>query len=643
MSATPADERLTREVIRAFLESTPPFNELDPISLDGVTARCEVERAAMGTVLLTRGRSEVTHFRLLYEGRVKVFLKDDRGEASFEEIRGPGEAIGYLAILRASLSNLDVQIMEDSTFITLTRDDFLRLVRANLTFSNHYLKALSDGYVRKALDQMERPRRSTGTEGSLYLFSAQVGDIVRRRPVIIPASETIQTAARLMSERRVGCLLIADPAEKVIGIITDRDLRTKVVAEGLNYLAPVSSIMTSPVATIPTHMVCFDALLEMMKRRVHHLGLEKRGEIVGVLSGHDLMVVQGSSPLILVRDIRAQQNIEGLYDIALQSPRVVRSLILEGAKARHVTRMITLINDYILDRLLTLLEETLGTPPVPFCWLLMGSEGRREQTFRTDQDNGLIYRDPESEAERRAAVEYFEIFAQEAVSDLVACGVPRCKGGVMASNPKWCQPYSVWQKYFDHWIRNPEPQEVLNATIFFDFRPGYGNLELGRQLRDHLMREVQGQEVFLRFLARDLVNSPPALTFFRQFNLEKNSQHKNKLDIKTKGIMPFVDFGRILSLGAGIGETNTLERFQLLGEAGQISEELQMQASQAYEFQMHLRLLHQQAMDEEALEPDNFIDPAELSDLDRRTLKDSLGVLNDIKAHIKDVFRLGAA
>lgn len=628
--------------IRTFLENNQPFSELDPITRDGVAARCGVESQPAGTVILERGKTEVPYLRLLFKGKVKLFLRDDQGETNLEDVRGPGQPIGHLAILRGSLSNLDVRTIEDSVFLTLNREDFQQLLRSNLSFANFFLTALSEGYVSKALEQLARRSRSAATDGSLYLFHAQVGDIARRRPVTIPGSESVSRAAKVMSERRVGCLLITDPSEKIVGIITDRDLRTKVVAAGLDFQAPVSEIMTSPFHTIPSHTVCFDALLEMMKRRVHHLVLEKKGEIIGVISGHDLMVVQGSSPLFLVREIRAQRTIEGLYDLALQSPRVVRSLIREGAKARHVTRMITLINDYILDRLLAILEDTLGTPPVPFCWLLMGSEGRKEQTFRTDQDNGIIYQDPETEAERKAAEEYFEVFGQEAVSDLVACGFPRCKGGIMASNPKWCQPYSVWKKYFEHWIFNPEPQEVLNATIFFDFRSGYGDQRIGADLRKHLMENVQGQDVFLRFLARDCLNTPPAVSFFRQFNVEKSGPHKNRFDIKTKGLTPFVDFARVMALQAGVSETNTLERFMLLGQAGAISEDLMIQASQAYEFQMHLRLLHQQAMDEEALEPDNFIDPEELSDLDRRTLKDSLGVVNDLKAVVKDAFHLGA-
>ena len=642
MPASAKTTKLSSDDLREFLRRTPPFSELDAISLDGVVVRCRVESRPKGDEILNRGRSEVDHLRVIYQGRVRLTLKDESGEITLEDFRGPGESIGHLAILRGSLSNLDVVAVEDTTFLLITKDDLRQLTRSNLGFAQYYLRALSEGYVSKALDSLERPRGSVNSEGSLYLFSAQVGDVVRRRPITIPASESVQRAAGLMSERRVGCLLVTDQSGEVAGIVTDRDLRTKVVAQGGDVGAPVAEIMTAPVQSIPAHTICFDALLEMMRRRVHHLPLKQRGEIVGVISGHDLMVVQGSSPLFLVREIMKARRVETLFDIALKSPRVVRSLIKEGAKAGHITRMITLINDYILERLLTLLQESLGPPPVPFCWLLMGSEGRKEQTFRTDQDNGLIYEDPGSEAERRQAEEYFGQFGRQAVDYLVACGVPRCKGDIMASNPRWRQPYSVWQGYFDRWIRTPEPQEVLHATIFFDFRPGFGEVELGGRLRDFLMKAVDNQDIFLRFLARDCMNTPPALNFFRQFNLEKSGNHKNKLDLKTKGITPFVDFARLMSLWCGVRETNTLERLQLLGEGGFISHELQMQARQAYEFQMQLRLHHQQALDEEALEPDNFIDPEQLSEMDRRSLKDALGVIGDIKGYIKDAFHLGA-
>ncbi len=635
---------LSPEQIISFLQATAPFSSLEPQVQVDLARSCTQEFHPRGRLILEGGRSQVTHLRLIHGGRVRLFLTDHEGAETMEDFRGPGQVIGALGILRESLSNLSVEAVEDTLCVLISREEFLGLVRSQAAFAQYFLKVISETYVGKALSELQRPRSPQLTEGSLYLFSAQVGDAVRRRPVTIPAGQSVQDAAVLMSDQRAGCLLVTDPAGQIMGIVTDRDLRTKVVAQGRSIDAPVSDIMASPVQTIPSHTVCFDAMLEMMKRRVHHLAVEKGGQIVGIFAAHDLMVIQGASPLLLVREIMAQKKIEGLYELSLKSPRVVRSLIYEGAKPGYVTRMITLLNDYILDRLLTLLQEEMGPPPVPFCWLLMGSEGRREQTFRTDQDNGLIYRDPEDDDQRRAAAEYFAALGAQAIEHLVRCGFPRCKGGIMASNPQWCQPYSMWRSYFDRWIATPEPKDVLHANIFFDFRPGYGDMDLGGALRDHLMRQVKGQEVFLRFLAQDTLTAPPTLTtFFRNFMVEREGEHKNKLDLKTRGMVPFVDFARLMSLRNGVRETNTLERLQLLGEGGHISRELYLKASQAYEFQMQLRLVHQQMMHEEGLEPNNFIDPRDLSELERTTLKEAFGVISDIKSYLREAFRLSSA
>ncbi len=624
-----------------FFEEIPPFDQLDDQTRRQLAQQCQVEFLPQGTQFLHRGRTPIKHLRLIFQGKIKLFLKDDSGIITLEDYRDIGDAVGTLGLLRGSHSNLDAVTMEECVFLLIERELFLDLLDNHPPITRYYLNSLTEGYLTKAFSELERTRSRLNTEGSLYLFSAQVGDIVRRRPVTIPAADTVQQAAILMSERRVGALLVTDTSGKITGIITDRDLRSKVVARGRNATLPVREIMTTPVATIPTHTVCFDALLAMMKHRVHHLALEKNGDIVGVLSGHDLMVLQGSSPLYLVREIVAQDNIEALYDLSLQSPLVVSSLIKEGAKAGNITRMITLMNDYIVDRVLSLLQEEMGPPPAYFCWLLMGSEGRREQTFRTDQDNGLLYADPTDEAHAKVCREYFSQLGAKAIEHLVACGFPRCPGNIMASNPQWNQPFSAWAGYFDKWIRTPQPKDVLHATIFFDFRAGYGAKDLGLRLRHHLTKQLVGQELFLRFLAKDCLTTPSALTMFRGFAVERSGEHKNKLDLKHKGLVPFVDFARLMALKHGVFETNTMERLQVLGEAGHISQGLYLDALQGYEFLMQIRLEHQQAQHDEGLIPDNYINPRDLSDLDRHTLKDVFNVINDIKSVIRDSFRLG--
>ncbi len=626
------------KVVVDFLKKTLPFNELDDDVLHWLSKRVTVDFYPKGTVLFEQDRTEVDHLYLIQKGGVKIYLTDEQGTITLKDFRGEGSYIGALPIIQGTRANLNVETVEDTFCFLLEKEAFLELIQSCPKFAQYYLKSFSEKFIRTAYAELRQHRVAPRTDSALTLFSMQVLDIIKREPEVIPGTESVQNAAIRMTGHHIGSLLVSDPSGKIVGIVTDKDLRTKVVAQGLDYQAPVSEIMTFPVETIPSHAVCFDALLQMMSKQIHHLAVERQGKIIGIITAHDIMVLQGSSPLYLFREIIAQREIEGLYSLSQKVPLVVRNLIEEGAKANNITRMITVLNDHILDRLLSLLQDELGPPPVPFCWLLMGSEGRKEQTFRTDQDNALIYRDPENPEEAEAARDYFSRFGKEAIEHLVRCGYPRCKGDIMASNPKWCQPYSVWQSYFDNWIFRPEPKEVLHATIFFDFRPGYGKMDLGVDLRNHLTIQAQKQEIFLLHLAKDCLETRPPLSFFRNFIVEKDGEHKNRLDLKSRGLVPFVDFARLMALKYGIKETNTLGRLQLLGEAGHISNELYKETYEAYEFQMQLRLVHQLRMMEQGKQPDNYIDPGELTDLEKRTLKEAFGIINRMQAYIRDIF-----
>ena len=315
----------------------------------------------------------------------------------------------------------------------------------------------------------------------------------------------------------------------------------------------------------------------------------------------------------------------------------------EGAKAGNISRMVAVFNDLILERLLDLLIKQFGTPPLPFCWLLMGSEGRREQTFATDQDNALVYKDSDDEILQRACDIYFTEFTAQAKEHLIQCGFPACPGNIMASNPKLRKPLSLWRDRFEHWIMVPEPEEVLQATIFFDFRAGYGHENFAKELRNHIMKHAPKQDVFLRCLAADCLKTRPPLSFFKNFLVERSGEHKNQLDIKTRGLTPFIDFARLMALKYGLKETNTLARLKLLSQEGHIPQELCVDATEAYEFLLHLRLVHQLTLVEQGKKANNHIIPEKLSELERRTLKEAFGVISRIQRHVRDIFSLNIA
>ena len=300
-----------------------------------------------------------------------------------------------------------------------------------------------------------------------------------------------------------------------------------------------------------------------------------------------------------------------------------------------------MLNDQIVTRLLSMLHEQMGPAPVPFCWITFGSEGRKEQTFKTDQDNALIYEHLAGTEEQMKKVRaYFRKFGQEAAQLLDASGFPLCKGKMMAANPRWRKPFPVWKGYFDRWMATPEPREVLNASIFFDFRPEYGKMELGNDLRDHLTIEAPKKSFFLLFLAKDCMSGRSPLTFFKHFVVEKNGKHKNRVDLKTQGLTPFVNFARLMALRYGVKETNTLARLEALSEMDRLPKALYLETRDAYEFQMQLRLENQLQMIEANQAPDNYVDPDELSDVDKQTLKEAFAVIGRVQSFVKADFQV---
>ncbi|MFZ5760204.1 MAG: DUF294 nucleotidyltransferase-like domain-containing protein [Thermodesulfobacteriota bacterium] len=628
------------ETVLEFLQNTLPFNELAKEDLLRLARQCIIDFFPKNTLIFKQDVTEVTHFYLIQKGGVKIYLKDEEGEITLKDFRGEGEYFGAMPLIQNTTANLNVETVEDTFCFLFSKEAFMELLHSAPKVTAYFLRSMSEKLVRTAYKELRQHRVSTRTEGSLYLFSAQVGAIVKGEPHTIRADDTVQNAAIRMAQLHIGSLLVTDAAGSVIGIVTDKDLRTRVVAQGLDYGTSIKWIMASPVKTIPSHAVCFDALLKMMSNRIHHLAIEKQGRIIGVVTTHDIMVLQGTSPLYLFREILAQRRIEDLYQLSVKVPLVVRSLVEEGAKANNITRMITILNDQILDRLITLIIEKMGAPPSRFCWLLMGSEGRREQTFRTDQDNALIYELPEDAGRQQTTQEYFRAFAEEAIHHLVECGYPRCPGNIMASNPELRQTLNGWTARFDRWMRTPDPQEVLNTTIFFDFRPGYGDSTLAGALRKHLCSMAPRQEIFLTHLARFCLSSRPPLSFFKNFIVEKDGEHKNSLNLKETGLVPFVDFARLLALKYGIAESNTLGRLQLLNEQGHISSDLYSETVEAYEFLMQLRLINQLAMLEDGIQPNNYINPADLTDIEKKTLKESFEVIRKIQASVTQQFHL---
>lgn len=634
-----AVHKVAPEASIAFFKATMPFNELDDDTLNTIARHCRIDFFPKGTRLLTVDETELTHVFLIQKGGVKAFIVDDEGEVTLKDYRGEGSVIGALGIIRGTRANLNIETIEDTFCYLLPKEVFLELVENRPAFSHYFLKSFSDKVVQTAYRELRHHKVARRSMEDLYLFSIKAGDLVKELRTV-PSTASIQEAARIMTHYRIGSLLIRDPKDKkrIVGIITDSDLRSKVVSAGLDYRESASAIMCSPVLSVSSETVCFDVLLKMMSTGIHHLAVERAGIIIGVITTHDITVLQGNSPFYLFKEIVVQQNIVGLYPLAQKIPEMIHNLIREGGKASKITRMISILNDQIVTRMLALLEKEMGPPPVKFAWLLFGSEGRREQTFKTDQDNGIIYEDPKDEGQAEAAAEYFKEFGKRAIDNLVNCGYPLCPEEVMASNPRWCQPVSVWKDYFSHCSESPENNELNCGSVFFDFRCAYGEHSLVTGLRDHVINLAQQGPSLTFHLTRKTTSNRIPLSFFNNFIVERDGKHKNQLDIKQSGIVPYVDVARILALKYGIRETNTMARLQALEGGGFVDRELLLAAMDSYELQMQLRLVHQLEQIEGGVLPDNYIAPSKLSELERKMLKEAFSIIEGLYGVLLKLF-----
>jgi CBS domain-containing protein len=471
------------------------------------------------------------------------------------------------------------------------------------------------------------------------LFVAPVRDFVKGPPLTCAPETTVTEVARLMSRRGAGSAVVTAPDGLPVGIVTDRDLRRKVVAEARDpETTSVAQIMSAPVVTVPPEAFAFDALIEMTRRDIHHLPLVAGGRLVGVVASDDLLFAQAAHPVTLVREIGRAETVGELRGAAARVTALVRRLVGEGGTAYEVARLVTELNDRLVLRTLGLVLESLATdegarPPGAFCWLAFGSEGRREQTLRTDQDNGLVYADGAGDA--RSGSAFYRRLGERMTAALVEVGFPPCPGQVMASNPKWCQPLSAWIRYFDQWMRETTPEHVLAASIFFDLRPLVGGNELGEHLAAFVRASAPKETLFLRRMAQDVVRDRLPIGLFGRLVVEREGPRRGAVDLKLGGSRQLVGAGRVHALAEGLDVTNTVERFQASAARSIHTDAEVRDIVGAYQHLLRLRLTHQLDQLDRREEVDNHVRVDQLPRADAVLLRDALRIVADVQKRVR--------
>ena len=624
------------------LAKHPPFDKLDRELLDRIAKGIRIRYLEPGEVVFEQGSTAGPECYVLVKGEIQVTQRVD-GKDVLVDVCDDGDIFGVRALLGDRPYAATTQAKADTLLYVLSKDQLHRLVaeapRVAMFFAADFAGDVPQLGETNRLVAVREARR--------YERASEAGDDVRRvdpvRDVLTCNGETtIRDAASMMSERNVGSILIVDEDRRPLGIVTDSDLRSKVVGQGRDVSDLISEIMSAPVLTIDEQTTLSSMIATVMKKHLHHFAVTEDGTpntpVTGIVSEHDILKTQGSHPTVILTEISRAKTKERLRVLRDQAEELLRQYLEDEVGMCFLSNMISEINDTLIRRAIQLSLQELAIrgmqPPVPFCWLALGSEGREEQLLRTDQDNAILYADPGEDD--GAAERFFLELGRLVVDILVEAGFTRCPGDVMASNPKWNQPLSAWKRCFSQWIREPENIAVMHTNIFFDFRPVYGENALAAELKGHIFESIKVDRAFLSFFALNATRNPPPLSFFRNMVVERSGEHRDAFDIKARAMMPLADAARVLVYDLGIDiYGSTAERWQRIGETHEHLARLASEAGMAYEILMRIRAL-------EGLNrgtSGRYVHIKELNKLERQTLRNTFSVVKDVQLMLTSRYR----
>jgi CBS domain-containing protein len=622
--------------LRAELMRTPPFQLMEPQHVDRFIAAAEEVYYAPDETLLSPASGVVEHLLCVRRGAVT-------GRKGFAEMSGgylyeAGDLFPVGAVMGARAVTSTYKSSQD-TFC-------LRVPAAEVKALAAESPPLADFLGRRVMKFLELSSQAlqsawasqTLAEQSLEAPLATVmrrAPVAGRAPVTVTPEAPLSHALRLMHDHRVGSIIVLDGQGAALGILTRIDVLGRVTLPQVPLSTPIERVMTSPVHTLSVVDTAQDAALLMSKHGIRHVPVTYAGRVVGVVSERDLFAMQRLSLRQVSTALRAAPDVETLRRESRDIRRFAGNLLGQGVRARQLTELISHLNDVLTERLVQLLAGQHGLDMQQACWIAFGSEGRREQTIATDQDNGLVFLSDDAERDRPAWL----ALAREVNAALDACGYPVCKGNVMASNPACCLTPDEWLARFAHWMEHGAPEDLLNASIFFDFRPLVGRADLTLAMRSFVTERAVRLPRFIKQLATNALRFRPPLNWLGGVETRK-VEGRETLDLKMQGTAPFVDVARIYALAHGIEATGTRARFQAIGHALGVEPQESEGWISGFEFLQMLRLQVQLRRErrEAVRTPDgnpNLIDFDELNDIDRRVVKEALRVARRLQQRME--------
>ncbi|HBH40287.1 MAG TPA: nucleotidyltransferase [Curvibacter sp.] len=608
--------------LRQELARYTPFSLMAVADLDFFLSHAEQLYFAPGEILVEPGSGEVNRLFFIRRGAVsgKSGLADLEGGAFQYET---GDLFPISAAIARRAVTATYEATQDTFVLALTVEAMQRLAQQSVPFA--------DFLNRRVLKFLDLSRQALQVAYSSQTLAEQsletaLGDLVQRAPVTCRPETPLRDALTEMHGRRIGSMLVTSERGEPLGILSREDVLGRVTLGAVPLETPIGEVMVSPVHHLSHEHTAEDAALLMSRHTIRHVPITREGVVIGIVTERDLFAMQRLSLKHVSTSIRGASDVDTLKLVAQDIRRFARSLLSQGVQARQLTALISHLNDVLTERLLELKAVEHGIDLSHLCWLALGSEGRSEQTIATDQDNALILPDDSSPAQRQSA----RAFARDVNQALDACGYPLCKGGVMAGNPACCLTLREWRERFSHWIEHGAPQDLLNASVYFDFRPLAGDPSLAHRLRAEVNRSASRVPRFLKQLALNALTREPPLNWMGGIAADEDG----RIDLKLQGTAIFVDAARLYALSQGATATSTRERLEAVGPVLGVTAAEYEAWVRGFEFLQMLRLQIQLEGGADRDEPNHIVLDS-LNDIDRRILKETFRVARSLQQRLQ--------
>jgi CBS domain-containing protein len=618
-----------------FLKGIAPFNDTEETELAAIAEGMTEERFPPGAQVIRQGVYGV-NFYIVRSGLVRVYLLDDDRKETVLAFLGEGDCFGEISLLTKGPTTANIQTVEHTVCLVQPREKFLSMIGQHPLFVNFFNQLLTQRMRSVYKEFLSKEPGITQVEP--YLYIKQVKEMISPSGGFIDEKSTIREVAQMMLEKKTGPRIVIDGERRPKGVIGMNTIAKSVLFEQVDPEATVETIMEREFCALDGESYFFDALHCMIKNKTNILVVMDGETAHGVLTGFDLLRFRGREVLSLLRNIDNAADLSQLNTMRGEVEKVLREVMADGALASQACKIVSEFNDKMVKRVIRFAEDQCGPPPSPYAWLGLGSEGRKEQTLFTDQDNGIIYSGTGSGDTK----EYFTRFSQSIVDGLNQCGIPLCKGGIMATNPKFFGSIEEWRARTSKWITASalNDKEIMDIYVFLDFRSLHGEPRLEKELRSHMQALVRERPAFLKALAEGIVSIPMPIGFFKNFTVEKGGEHKDRLNLKLYGLVPLITCVKILAVQQGIPETNTMERIKALGRIKAISSDQVETLEQAFETFLTLKIRNNLVDIDQGKAFGNYVNPGELSTRQKQLLKEAFWAVSELQKTTQNALKV---